>query len=478
MSARSFPIGVSGQTHLADIKTLRTRMDGAVIAPEDQEYDVGRRIWNAMIDRRPAVIAQALSSADVVAAIRYARDHDLAVSVRGGGHNVAGHAVGDNSVMIDLSEMRTVRVDPVRSRAWVEGGARWRDVDAATQAHGLATPGGLISDTGVAGLTLSGGIGWLRGRYGLCIDNLVAADVVLADGRLVHASAAENEDLLWALKGGGGNFGVVTGFEFALHPVGPEVMFCAPVYPIEVAESAVSMWRDFLSDKNTEVSAIAEFSTVPQSPDFPEESWGKRVVTLAAVYAGNAADGEELLQPLRDLGNLVSDFSGRMNYCDVQQLFDALMPAGQYRCYWKSHYLSGLSDAAIADIVDGNRNPPSPNTLSSIWNFGGATAAVPAEATAFGDRSMPYMFSIDSVWSAPEDDAVNISWTRDFWQHMQIHSDEGRVYLNFVGLGEEGNDLVQHVFGDNYARLVRIKKKYDPGNIFRFNQNIPPATGP
>ena len=300
--------------------------------------------------------------------------------------------------------------------------------------------------------------------------------MVTADGRLLHASPDENPDLLWALKGGGGNFGVVTGFEFALHPVGPEVMFCAPIYPIETAGKVIRAWRDFLADKNDCITGLAEFSTVAESPDFPEDAWGKRVVTLVAVYAGDAAEGERITQPLRELGGMVTDFSGRMNYCDIQQLFDTLMPAGQYRCYWKSHYLSGLSDDVIDAIVAGNAAPPSPNTLSSIWNFGGATAAVGADETAFGDRSMPWMLSIDSVWPSPADDAANIGWTRDFWQRMRPHSQAGRIYLNFPGMGEEGEDLMRSTFGaKNYARLAAIKAKYDPGNVFRFNQNIEPA---
>jgi FAD/FMN-containing dehydrogenase len=477
MSQQSSLTQAMGHSDLqTGIAEFRASFRGEVMTADDERYEAARRVWNAMIDRRPAVIVRARGVADVIAAVGFAHDHALAISIRSGGHNVAGHAIGDGSMMIDLSAMRAVQVDPLRRRAWVEGGATWRDVDRETQAFGLATPGGLISDTGVAGLTLSGGIGWLRSRYGLTVDNLVAADVVIADGRLMHASPKENTDLLWALKGGGGNFGVITNFEFELHPFGLEVMFCAPIYPIEYAGRAIRVWRDFLADKNGVVGSLAEFSTVAEGPDFPQETWGKRVVTLAAVYAGDARDGETLMRPLREIGGVVTDFSSRMKYCDVQQLFDALMPFGQYRCYWKCHYLNDLSDAVIDKIVDGNHHPPSPNTLSSIWNFGGATAALPAHATAFGDRSMPYMFSIDSVWRSPDDDAANINWTREFWQRMRAHSHQGRLYLNFPGLGEEGEDLVKCAFGENYSRLVATKQKYDPQNLFRFNQNIRPAS--
>ncbi|MFO1157743.1 MAG: FAD-binding oxidoreductase [Reyranellaceae bacterium] len=457
------------------VEQLRRSMAGEVLAVDDAGYDRARAVWNGMIDRHPAVIARCRSTADVRAALGFARAQVLPVSIRGGAHNVAGHAVCDQGVMIDLSLMRGVRVDPKMRRAWVEGGATWGDVDRETQVFGLATPGGLISDTGVAGLTLSGGIGWMRSRHGLCIDNLLAAEVVTADGRIVRASAEENEDLLWALKGGGGNFGVVTMFEFMLHPVGPTVMFCAPVYPIEAGSGPIRFWRDFLADKNDDVASLVEFSTIARDPALPPGAWGKRVYTLAAVYAGDAAAGERLLRPLRDLAEPVIDFSGQMNYCDLQKLFDAQTPFGIRRCYWKSHYLSGLPDATIDAIVQSNVAPPSPLTLSSIWNFGGAMARVPADATAFGDRSMPYMLSIDSVWSDATDDETNIAWTREFWRRMQPHAQRGRVYLNFPGFGEEGERLLRDTFGDNYGRLQTIKQKYDPANTFRYNANVLPA---
>jgi FAD/FMN-containing dehydrogenase len=304
---------------------------------------------------------------------------------------------------------------------------------------------------------------------------MLSVEVVCADGKLINASETKNSDLFWALRGGGGNFGVVTGFEFKLHQIGPEVMFCAPIYALEAGAEPIRFWRDFLADKNDRVGSLIEFSTVPEDEEFPQESWGKRVYTMAAVYAGDAAEGEALLQPLRELAEPVTDFSGRMDYCELQKLFDTLMPAGEFRCYWKSHYLSALSDEVIDAILQGNAEPPSANTLTSIWNFGGATADVAADATAFGDRSMPYMFSIDSVWPEASDDEKNISWTRNFWQQMQPWSDQGRMYLNFPGMGEEGDQLLKDTFGDNYARLREIKQKYDPDNRFRFNQNITPA---
>jgi len=444
--------------NLTEFKSI---IDGSVLQKGDDGYGKARMVWNAMINKYPSIIVQCSNANDVAKSVNYARQNRLPVSIRGGGHNVAGHAVCDDGVMIDLSTMRHVDVDAEAKLAWVDGGAIWHDVDEATQKHGLATPGGLISDTGVAGLTLSGGIGWLRSRYGLCIDNMVAAEVVTADGQLLNTSENENADLFWALRGGGGNFGVVTRFQFKLHKVGPTVMFCAPIYPSEAGAEPIRFWRDFMAEHNHEVGSLVEFSTVAEGPDFPEESWGKQVYTLLAVYAGDAEEGEKLLQPLRELGDMVTDFSGRMNYCEVQTLFDALMPAGEYRCYWKCHYLNSLSDQAIDTILQNFQKTPSPNTLSSIWNFGGATADVAADATAFGDRSMPYMFSMDSVWSDKADDDKNIRWTREFWNNMKAYSDNGRMYLNFPGQGEEGAKMLEDTFGENYS--------------FRFNQNIEPA---
>jgi len=455
-------------------EALSTRIDGDVLAPHSAGYDAARAVWNAMIDRRPALIARCLHSRDVAATLEFAAAQDYPVSIRGGGHNVAGHAVCDDGIMIDLSGMRSVSVDPEKRIARVAGGATWGDVDAASQAHGLVTPGGLISDTGVGGLTLSGGIGWLRSRYGLCIDNIAAVEIVTADGEIRRANEQENPDLYWAVRGGGGNFGVITEFEFRLHPLGPEVMFCAPIYYLDEGAEPIRFWRDFLADKSDRVGSLVEFSTVAESEDFPEESWGRQVYTIAAVYAGDAGEGERILQPLRELAPLVTDFSHRANYCDMQKLFDTLMPAG--RCYWKSLYLNGLTDAVIDDIMEGVKSVPSPNTLSSIWNFGGATAEVPADATAFGDRSMPWMYSIDSVWEGADNDEKNIGWTRDFWGRMQKYSYGGRMYLNFPGQGEEGEKQLEDTFGaDNFRRLREIKAKYDPDNRFRFNQNIRPA---
>ena len=457
------------------LSTLRARLSGDLLAPGDDGYDAARSVWNGMIDRRPLAISRCRSVGDVIAAVRCAGEQGLPVSVRGGGHHVAGHAVGEGALMIDLSLMRGVEVNVRRQTATVQGGALWADVDAATQAHGLATPGGLISETGVAGLTLSGGVGWLRSAHGLSIDNLLGVDIVTADGTLTQASATQNTDLFWAVRGGGGNFGVVVSFEFQLHPVGPTVMFAAPIYPLSAGAGPSRFWRDFLADKHDAVGSLCEFSTVVASADYPEAYWGARCYTLAAVYAGDAAEGERVLQPLRELGPMVTDFSGRMPYCAVQKLFDPLYPAGAFRCYWKSHLLTRLSDQAIDEAIENAAASPSDKSISSLWNFGGATAAVPADATAFGDRSFGWMYSLDSVWRDAADDERVMGWTRTAWQRARRHAHEGRLYLNFAGQDADSDELTRNALGTHYRRLAQIKKRYDPRNLFRFNQNIKPA---
>lgn len=446
----------------------------AVFVPGQAGYEDARAVWNAMISRHPAAILRCTSRDDIVAGVRFASQHGLAVSIKGGGHNVAGHAVGDGALMLDLSPMRGVTVDAAARTAWVEGGATWADVDGATQVHGLASPGGLISETGVGGLTLSGGIGWMRCKHGLSIDNLIAAEVVTADGSVCWTSADEHPDLFWALRGGGGNFGVVARFCFALHPFGPEVMFACAVYLASAGPSPIRFWRDFLADKSDSVSSLAEFSTIPESPDFPVEHWGKRCVSIAAVYAGDAAEGERVLAPLRNLGPLVVDFSGRMAYAEVQKLFDQLFPTGAYRCYWKSHFMTTLTDEMINEALANGIASPSDRSISTLWNFGGATARVPAGATAFGDRSFGWMYSLDSVWTRAEDDVTVMDWTRAAWTRFRRHSHQGRLYLNFAGQDDDSAALTKDAFGRNYDRLAAIKHRYDPANMFRFNQNILP----
>jgi FAD/FMN-containing dehydrogenase len=462
-------------TQTLSVDDLGADFAGCVLSQGDPDFDSARQLWNAMIDRRPTAIARCRGAADVMRTVRFAAAHGLPVAIRGGGHNVAGHAVCDTGVMIDLSEMRAVHVDPVRRIAVVEGGATWADVDRETQAFDLATPGGLISETGVGGLTLSGGFGYLRGKYGLSIDNLVAADVVLANGSLVRASTEENPDLLWALKGGGGNFGVVVRFEFALHPVGPEVLFIAPIYALEDGPGPIRAWRDYVAERDEDLAMICEFSTVPEDDEFPRDYWGKKVFALVGITTGAPAIAEELAKPLRELGTLGTDFSGRMVYSDIQRLFDAQTPFGAMRCYWKARYLTELPDEMIDLAMENAVSAPSPNTISSLWNMGRAVRAVSPKATAFGDRSMGWMYSADGVWTDAADDAANIDWARESWNRVERFGHQGRAYLNFTGHGED-ETLTRQAFGNGYARLTQIKAKYDPSNMFRFNQNIVPAT--
>ena len=455
------------------IDDLRTNLIGRVLTEENAEYDDAHLLWNTMIDRHPTAIVRCRGTADVIEAVRFAATHGLPVAIRGGGHNVAGHSVCDTGMMVDLSEMRSVHVDPERRIAIVEGGATWAEVDRETQVFGLATPGGLISETGVAGLTLSGGFGYLRGRHGLTIDNLVGADVVTADGTLVHTSATENPELLWALQGGGGNFGIVLRFEFKLHPVGPEVLFIGPIYALDNGPEPIRTWRDYVSEHDEDLAMICEFSTVPEDDEFPREHWGKKVFALVGVATGPASQAEELVKPLQDLGPMVTDFTGRMDYADVQKLFDAQTPYGTMRCYWKARYLTELPDAMIDLAIENAAKAPSPNTISSLWNMGRAVKNVPADATAFGDRSMGWMYSADGVWQHANDDAANITWARESWESSKAYGHADRSYLNFPGHGED-DSLTRSSFGNNYSKLAKIKAQYDPSNMFRFNQNISP----
>lgn len=456
----------------AAITQLAAGLRGALVRPDDAGYAEARRIWNGMIDRRPALIVRCRGAADVIQAVRFAREHRLLVSVRGGGHNVAGHAVADGGLMIDLSPMKGVHVDPRARTARVEGGATWGDLDHETQPFGLAAPGGVISTTGVAGLTLGGGFGWLRRKYGLSCDSLLSADVVTAAGQLATASETENADLFWALRGGGGNFGVVTSFQFRLYPVGPAVMAALVFYPIEAAAQVLRGWRDVMAKAPDEISSNAMLDTIPPTPEWPEALHGTPVAVVVAVYSGAVEEGQRALQPLRELATPLADISQPLPYTALQQLFDPLFPEGR-QYYWKSLDLNRLDDAAITTLIAYADKRPSPQNLIDLWALGGAAGRVPAPATAFGDRSAPYTLVLNSSWGDPAQSQTNIAWTRELWGAMQPFS-PGSAYLNFPGFGEEGETLVRASYGANYARLARIKAQYDPDNLFRLNQNIPP----
>ncbi len=455
------------------ITELSSTLLGDIITPEDSRYDHERQVWNGLIDKRPALIVKCRGTSDVIQSVQFARENDLQVSIRGGGHNVAGMSLIDNGLVIDLSNMRGVYVNPDSKTAIVEGGAIWADVDRETQLYGLAAPGGVVSTTGVAGLTLGGGLGRLRKKYGLSCDNLRSVRIVTAEGKILTASEHENSDLFWAIQGGGGNFGVVTSFEFNLHEVGPEVMFCLPMYPMEMAEKVLSVWRDFMVSSPDEVSSEALLWSIPDVEAFPEEARGKRIVGLPAMYSGDPEKGQRVLQPLREIGEPVIDMSGQYPFAAVQGMFDWAFPKHERNYYFKSTDLRSLDDEVIKAIVSKGKERPVPSMLVAIWHYGGKMNRVPAEDTAFGSRDTSFLLSVDSVWDDPADTEEVIAWSRNVLKEMKPYSGAG-MYPNFPGFGEEGNELVKSAYGKNYERLSKIKAKYDPDNFFSVNMNIKP----
>jgi FAD/FMN-containing dehydrogenase len=462
----------------AAVRELATQFKGPIIDPDHPDYDSARKVWNGMIDRYPALIVRPQDNADVIVAVNFARETGLLLSVRGGGHNVAGHATNDGGLVIDLSLLKTIEVDPEARIARAGGGVTWGELDAATQVYGLATPGGVFSKTGIAGLTLGGGFGWLNSKYGLSSDNLLAADVVTADGRLITASATENSDLLWGLRGGGGNFGIVTRFEYQLHPVGPEVMFVFAFHDGEDPEDmrrALRLYRDFSATAPDEVSTIAALGQVPPDEHFPEELHYRRFTLLAGLYAGPIEEGRQALQPLLDFSEPLIDMSGVMPYIEVQQMFDADYPDG-LRYYWKSLNLLSLDDEAIARLVGHARRQPSPLSTTDLWHVGAAVSRVAPEASAFNGRHAEFLLNPEANWIDPADDAANIAWARETIADLVPFSDGSR-YLNFAGFQEEGESMMRAAFGPQYARLQALKAKYDPDNLFRLNQNVRPEQG-
>jgi FAD/FMN-containing dehydrogenase len=457
------------------IQLLKSRLAGIVLLPGEEGYETARQVWNGLIDRRPAVIARCATDTDVIAAVDFAREHRLLVAVRGGGHNVAGHGTCDHGLVIDLSLMKGIEVDAQQRLARADGGVLWKELDQATQVYGLATPGGLFSETGIAGLTLGGGFGWLRNTFGLSCDNLVSARVVTADGRLITASASENSDLLWGLRGGGGNFGIVTRFEYRLHPVGPEVFFGFVFHPGEKMEEGFRFYRDFTNSSPDDLSSVAFSGIIPPgSGVFPQEIHGRPYLAFGACYIGPVEEGRGVLQPLRDFTQPVIDFSGVTPYVDVQAAFDADYPSGVMRYYWKSLNLTSLSDRAIARLVEHARRQPSSHSTTDLWHIGGAVRRVSPDESAFFGRDAAFLLNPEANWENPADDGKNIAWVREFVEDMQEFSDGSR-YLNFAGFQEEGSELVRKGYGNQFERLAMLKKKYDPTNLFRLNQNIVPG---
>jgi FAD/FMN-containing dehydrogenase len=446
---------------------------GAVLEPGDDGYEAARHIWNGDVQRRPAVIARCMGTADVMAAVRFAREREMAVAVRGGGHAVAGHALCEDGLVIDLSQMIGVRIDPIMGTVRAQGGCLWRHVDHEAQAFGLAVTGGIVTHTGIGGLTLGGGIGHLMRRFGLAIDSLLSCDVVTADGEFLVASEDEHPDLFWGLRGGGGNFGIVTSFQYQLHSVGPIVLAGLLAWPMAEAAEVLRMLREFAAEAPDEVGIMANLRLAPALPVFPEELWGQPVVALIVCYAGPIKEGEDVLRPLREFKNPTVDAVGSKPYVVHQALFDPAYPHGRHY-YWKSWKLPPLSDSAIEVIIEQAKAISSPLSAIPIFTLGGAVARVADDATAFSGRSSAHDINFVASW-LPDDPEPerHKAWARTAWEAMRPYGHG--VYVNF--LSDEPSSQVQVAYGEaKYARLTSLKSKYDETNFFRFNHNIAPGS--
>jgi FAD binding domain/Berberine and berberine like len=445
----------------SDIARFRQAIRGDVVLPEDPGYEQARRVWNGMVDRRPAAVICCAGPDDVIAAVNFASSRNLLVAVRSGGHNVAGASVCDAGVVIDLSRMKRIEVDSVRRIARAQAGLNLGEFDAATQAHGLATTMGVNADTGIAGLTLGGGFGKLGRKHGLTCDNLLAAEIVTADGRLLKASATENADLFWGIRGGGGNFGIVTTFEYRLHPVGPALLAGSVLHAYDHARDAMRFYHAFSSTAPDDLSLDAALVTAPS---------GERFFSISACYAGPLDEGEQAVKPLRDYGAPVEDRIGPIPYLQLQSAGDGIFPRGR-RYYWKAQFLREISDQAIDTLLAAYATAPS-GSLVVLQQVGGAIARVPITETPYVNRDALYDCFPISIWDDPADDEGRIRWARDLWGAMRPFS-TGGVYAN--NLGDEGTDRVHAAYGENYPRLVALKNKYDAANFFRLNQNVRPA---
>ncbi|MET4177152.1 FAD/FMN-containing dehydrogenase [Bradyrhizobium sp. LA6.1] len=453
------------------IAAFRQTLRGDVCLAEEPGYDEARTIWNAMIDRRPGAVVRCRGAADIIRAVRLAREHGLLVAVRGGGHNIAGNAVCDGGLLIDLSLMRSVRVDPFHRTARVDPGATLGDFDKEAQAFGLATPLGINSTTGVAGLTLGGGFGWLSRKFGLAADNLISADVVTAEGELVRASIAENTDLFWALRGGGANFGVVSSFEFRLHPVGPMVLAGLIVHPFARAKELLAGYRDVAVKAPDELTVWVVLRQAPPLPFLPAEVHGKEIVAFAVCYAGDENEGKRALEPLRALGEPIADVIGMQPFAAWQTAFDPLLTPGAYN-YWKSHNFVELNDGLLDMLVGHTTSLPTGECEIFIGQLGGATSRTAVDATAFPHRDAKFVMNVHTRWRDPADEQRSIAWARRLFTETAPHA-TGGVYVNFMP--EDETDRVAGAYGPNYARLAALKAKYDPGNQFRLNQNVRPS---
>ena len=454
------------------LEALSGSLRGSVCVPGDAGYEEARTLWNAMIDRRPGLVVRCLGASDVMQAVNFAREQQSVLAVRGGGHNIAGNAACDDGFMIDLSLMKSVHVDPAAQTAWVEPGATLGDLDKEAQAFGLATPLGINTTTGVAGLTLGGGFGWTTRKFGMSIDNLLAVDVVTADGKLLRASSTENSDLFWAIRGGGGNFGVVTAFQFQLHKLGPEVLSGLIVHPFADARDLLTKYNDIANAAPDELTIWVVLRKAPPLPFLPEEWHGKEVLVFALCYAGDMEEGEKAVAELRALGNPIADVVAPHPFVGWQSAFDPLLTPGA-RNYWKSHDFTELSDSTIDLLIDYSSRLPTEECEIFVAHVGGAMARVSSDATAYPNRAAHFIMNVHTRWQQASDDDMCVSWAREFFDATAPHA-SGSVYVNFMP--EDEADRVQGAYGDNFARLVEIKGRYDPTNLFRLNQNIAPAS--
>jgi FAD/FMN-containing dehydrogenase len=465
--------GISSSVQ-GSLSILRSALRGPLFLPGDAGYEEARRVWNGMIDRRPALIVRPADAGDVATAVNYARDHALALAVRGGGHNVAGFGTCDGGLVIDLSLLNEIEVNAAASTARVQGGATWGQLDAAAQAGGLATTGGLVSTTGVGGLTLGGGIGWLMRKHGLACDNLLSADLVTVDGRQMTASATEHPDLFWGLRGGGGNFGVVTSFKFRLHPVGPIVLGGALFYPVEQAPELLRFYREWARDLPDDLTTLVAFLTAPPEPFVPEQLRGTPMIAIAMCYSGPIQAGQQLVQPLRQFVEPAIDLVGPLPYVALQGMFDESAPHGIH-AYWKTAYLRNLDDGTIDVVLDhvSRMRNLSPFSVVHVHQVGGVVSRMRKDETPFAGRDAPYILNIVGLWMAHEDPAPHIAWARAFAEGIKLCS-MGGEYVNFQA--DQGADRVKAAYGAGiYDRLAEVKRKYDPDNLFRINQNILPA---
>lgn len=453
------------------IEDLKTRVRGALLLPGQAGYDDARSIWNAMIDRRPAIILRCLGTADVIAGVNFAREHGVALSIKGGGHNIAGLAVCDGGLMLDLSLMRGVWLDPAARSARAQAGCLLGDVDRETQIHGLAATLGFVSATGIAGLTLGGGFGYLTRRFGWTCDTVRSMDVVLADGRLARASDTENAELFWGLRGGGGNFGVVTSFEYELNAVGPEILGGAIAWPVKEAPRVLELFRTLVAQAPAELTCVAALRKAPPAPWLDASIHGKEIVALFVCYSGPIEKGEKLIAPIKKLGSTVGDIVQRRTYVSQQSLLDATQPKGR-RYYWKSEYLAGHDPALLSGVIEHAGRLPSAHSVILMFPLDGALNRLPSEHSAAGNREARSVINVAGSWEEPADDAPGMEWARSTWRDLRRFS-TGGTYVNFL-TEEEGAERVHAAYGANFARLAEVKAKWDPANLFRANKNVPP----